>query len=151
MTSRNRAFRFVGVGWDSDATGLTLTATGGVSMIDGDESIRQAILLLLCTTPGERLMRPQYGSHLHRLMFAPNDRTNAGLAMHYVQQAIERWEPRVEIVELDAEANPELASRLDIRLIYRVRASLATAEINFPLDLDERLDRTAPDAAGVIG
>ncbi len=155
MTVRHRAFRFVGVGWDTDATGLTLNATGGVAMIDGDESIRQAILLLLCTTPGERLLRPQYGSYLHRLMFAPNDQTTAGLAMHYVRQAVERWEPRVEIIEIDAGADPDQPSRLDIRLSYRVRASLATAELNYPLDLtltgDQDQPRTAPDGTALDG
>lgn len=131
----NRAFRFAGAGGWAGALGLTVTATGGVAMVDGDESIRQAILLLLTTTPGERLMRPQYGSHLHRLLFAPNDQTTAGLAIHYVRQAVERWEPRVQVVEVDAAAAPDEPSRLDIRLRYRVRASLATAELVYPLDL----------------
>ena len=41
-------------------------------------------------------MRPGYGCHLFRLAFAPNDDTTAGLAIHYVRQALERWEPRIE-------------------------------------------------------
>ena len=81
-----------------------LTATGSLSMVDGDAAVRQALLLLLATTPGERLMRPQYGCHLNRLLFAPNDHTTAGLAVHYVRQAVQRWEPRAEIVSLDAAA-----------------------------------------------
>ena len=54
------------------------------SMIAGDAAIRQSIILLLTTTPGERVMRPDYGCPLHRLMFQPNDATTAGLAIHYV-------------------------------------------------------------------
>ena len=64
--------------------GPVVTAAGRLAMVHGDESIRQAIILLLGTTPGERLMRPDYGSHLHRLLFAANDQTTAGLAIHYV-------------------------------------------------------------------
>ena len=67
-----------------------------------EASVRQAILLLLSTRPGERVMRPTYGCDLHRLVFSPNDDTTAGLAIHYVRQALERWEPRIEVIRLDA-------------------------------------------------
>jgi hypothetical protein len=114
---------------------LVATSTGAVSTVAGDESIRQAVVLLLSTRPGERLMRPQYGSYLHRLLFSPNDHTTAGLAIHYVRQAVQRWEPRVEVLDLDAGADPLVPTRLDIRLRYRVRASLAVELVDYPFDL----------------
>jgi len=46
---------------------------------------------------GERVLRPEYGCDLHRLVFSPNDATTAGLAVHYVRAALLRWEPRIEI------------------------------------------------------
>jgi len=131
----NRAFRFTGAGRSEGQTGLEVTATGSTSTVEDDESVRQAIILLLSTTPGERLMRPEYGSHLNRLVFGPNDHTAAGLAIHYVRQAIERWEPRVEIVELDAGADPDRYNQLNIRLRYRVRASLAVGSIEYSMQL----------------
>jgi len=67
-------------------------------MVDGDDSVRQAILLLLSTVPGERIMRPEYGCLIHQLVFSPNDATTAGLAIHYVQRALDLWEPRVDVV-----------------------------------------------------
>jgi phage baseplate assembly protein W len=143
---RDRALRFVGAGLADSTGGLAVTAAGSVSMVDGDESIRQAIILLLCTTPGERLMRPDYGSHLRRLTFAPNDQTTAGLAIHYVRQAILRWEPRVEIVDVDAEADPVRPTQLNIRLRYRVRASLAIGTVDYPLSLSSRPTGTSPAA-----
>jgi len=112
-----------------------VTATGALATVNGDESIRQAILLLLTTAPGERLMRPEYGSQLHRLLFAPNDGTTAGLAIHYVRRAIERWEPRVEVLDVDATADPADPARLLISLRYRVRASLAVEALEHSLDL----------------
>jgi uncharacterized protein len=147
------AIRFVGAGSAVPAGGgLAVTATGALATVSGDESIRQAILLLLTTAPGERLMRPEYGSHLHRLVFAPNDDTTAGLAIHYVKRAIERWEPRVEVLDVDATADhtngagrgreassePALSqdpARLLISLRYRVRASLAVEALEHRLDL----------------
>lgn len=131
MRPPDRAFRFLGAG----RPGFDLTATGAVAMVDGDESVRQAVMLLLSTTPGERLMRPRYGSHLHRLLFAPNDATTAGLAIHYVREALEWWEPRVEILDLDAGADPLRPELLVITLRYRVRASLSVVTMQYPFDL----------------
>jgi len=132
-----RAVRFAGAGTAGygGGTGPALTAAGSLSMVEGAEAVRQALLLLLSTTPGERLMRPEYGCHLNRLLFAPNDHTTAGLAVHYVRQAVQRWEPRADVVELDAAADPDVATRLNIRLRYRVRATAAIDVIDLPLDL----------------
>jgi len=117
--------------------GLVTSATGRVALIHGDESIRQAIMLLLGTVPGERVMRPDYGSYLHRLLFAPNDETTAGLAIHYVKQALQRWEPRIEVEEVDAYPDPDVVSRLNILLRYRVRLTLAVDVLEYPLSLGE--------------
>ncbi len=122
--------------WRFDPSrGLTLSPSGGMSMVDGDASVRQAILLLLSTSPGERAMRPDYGCDLRQLVFSPNDETTAGLAIHYVRQALQMWEPRVEIVRLDAVRNPERAEQLDMVLDYRVRSTLQTENLTFPVNL----------------
>jgi uncharacterized protein len=116
-------------------SGLQILPTGGVAMVSGDASVRQALLLLLSTSPGERVMRPSYGCNLRRLVFSVNDDTTAGLAIHFVRQAIARHEPRVEIISLDAgrdETNPAI---LSIHLEYRVRASGSVDGLAFDLDL----------------
>lgn len=69
-------------------------------------------------------MRADYGCWLHRLVFAPNDASTAGLAIHYIGEALRRWEPRVIIERLDAGADLHGggdASVLDIVLNYRIR------------------------------
>lgn len=115
--------------------GLRISERGSIEMVEGRESVRQSILLLISTIPGERVMRPGYGCHLNRLVFSPNDATTAGLAIHYVRQAIERWEPRVEIVHLNAGPDPELPELLDIVLDYRVRATRQVDQVTFAVDL----------------
>jgi uncharacterized protein len=111
------------------------TADGRLQMISGVDAVRQSIFLLLSTRPGERVMRPEYGCDLHRLVFAPNDHMTAGLAIHYVRQAVERWEPRVEILSLDAGCDPQAGERLNIMLEYRLRATLQADQLFFSLDL----------------
>jgi phage baseplate assembly protein W len=123
--ARFRAWQFLLPGIDAAdvEAGLGISPTGGVQMVSDRASIRQAILLLVSTRPGERVMRPEYGCDLHRLVFSPNDATTAGLAVHYVRSALLRWEPRIEIVRLDAEADPSDPGRLVITLEYRLKAS----------------------------
>jgi phage baseplate assembly protein W len=134
---RWQAFRFADPGLVSigRAGGLAVSPAGGLDMVDGDASVRQAILLLLITRPGERVMRPDYGSLLHRLVFAPNDATTAGLAIHYVRQALARWEPRIDVLEVDAGPGPDAPEQLVIMLRYRVKASHEVAELTLPVDL----------------
>ena len=136
---RYRAWRFVHPDLTLDerapTPGLQLTPRGRIEMIDGDASVRQSLLLLLSTSPGERVMRPDYGCNLRRLMYAPNDATTAGMAIHFVRRAVERWEPRVEVIGVDAGRDPINPERLNIALDYRVRATRRTDTVIHALDL----------------
>lgn len=115
--------------------GLGISEQGRIAMVTDDAAVRQAVLLLISTSPGERVMRPQYGCHIHRLIFSPNDDTTAGLAIHYVRRAISRWEPRVEILALDAGRHADAPEILNIFLEYRVRATQRTAQLSLALNL----------------
>jgi phage baseplate assembly protein W len=118
-----------------ESIGLNISPTGGIDMIDEEASVRQSILLLLSTIPGERVMRPDYGCELHRLVFSPNDNTTSGLAIHYVRQAIDRWEPRAQITHLDAGPHPEYSDRLEIMLEYRLRRTAGSEQLAFSINL----------------
>lgn len=132
-----RAWRFTHPDFDAaeGQVGLRVSATGGIAMVDGNASIRQAILLLLSTIPGERVMRPDYGCNLHKLVFMPNDDTTAGLAIHYVRLALLRWEPRIDILRLDARRGGAAPNSLDMLLEYRVRSTLHSDQLTFTLNL----------------
>ena len=134
---RYRAWQFEhpDYGVPGEDSGLRLTARRAIAMIEDDFAVRQSVLLLLSTMPGERVMRPEYGCPLNQLVFSPNDDTTLGLAMHFVRQAIERWEPRAEILRLEAEASGTASEVLEIRLEYRVRATRTVQTLLVPLNL----------------
>lgn len=120
------ALRFVHPDLDAGAagpSGLATDATGRLAMSTGDDVVRQSILLLVSTSPGERVMRPGYGCPLNRLVFQPLDNTTAGLAIHYVERAVRRWEPRAEVLNVDAYPTRDREGCLTIELHYRVRDS----------------------------
>ena len=124
---RYRAAAFAIPGFDDDvAPGLRLDTRGRLATVDDEASIRQALLLLLSTRPGERVNRPAYGCHLWRLAFEGADDTTAGLAIHYVTQAVETWEKRVRILEVTAGVPDDDPSLLEVRMTYRVQSTLAT-------------------------
>lgn len=136
-TERYQAWKFIhpDIEAHEEFAGLSIAPTGGIEMAAAADSVRQAILLLLSTVPGERVMRPDYGCDLYRLIFSLNDDTTAGLAIHYIKQAIDRWEPRVEIESLDAFPSREDRARLDILLEYRLRATQTTNTLPFSINL----------------
>ncbi len=137
-----RGIRFLVPGFDAPAAGegagLAVTPQGRLATVADRAAVRQALLLLLSTRPGERVMRPGYGCDLFKLVFWPNDDTTAGLAIHYVRQAVLRWEPRVDRLEVDATRNPDDPARLDITLAYRVRSTGEPERLSVQLDLEGR-------------
>lgn len=115
--------------------GFGVTPTGRLDTVSDEAALRQSLLLLLSTVPGERVMRPSYGCPLDRFVFAPNDETTAGLAIHEVRSAIERNEPRVEIVGIDAGPDPADFTRLIVEVTYRVRATAVLETVSLPVEL----------------
>ncbi|MDX5332726.1 MAG: GPW/gp25 family protein [Gammaproteobacteria bacterium] len=136
---RYRAWRFVHPDFDApvEGQGIGVSRTGAIAMVSESASVRQSLLLLITTRPGERVMRPDYGCELYRLAFAPNDATTHGLAIHYVRRAIERWEPRVDVLDVDATANREASHRMDVWLSYRVRRTLQQDALTVTVMLEQ--------------
>ena len=136
--ARYRAWRFLHPDIDAggEFAGLQYSPRGGIATVEENDSVRQAIFLLLSTIPGERVMRPDYGCLIHRLVFSPNDDTTAGLAIHYVRRAIERWEPRVEILKIDATRSPDSPEQLDLLLEYRVRVTGRVETAGYAFNLE---------------
>jgi phage baseplate assembly protein W len=80
-------------------------------------------------------MRPNYGCNLNSLVFAPNDDTTAAIAIHHVRQALLQWEPRIDILDLEAHRDPEQPHVLEIVLKYRVRITHQAEELQISLNL----------------
>jgi phage baseplate assembly protein W len=138
-----RAWRFVHPDFDMDIdksfSGIQISSTGGIEMVADNAAVRQSIMLLLTTSPGERVMRPDYGCDLQRLVFSPNDATTHGLAIYYVRRALQRWEPRIDILRLDAVASENDTGRMDITLEYRVRKTAWRENLAISVFLTEEM------------
>lgn len=69
------------------------------------DQIKADLLQLLLTNPGERVMMPDFGTPLRRLIFDPNDFSLELEARRMVAESIQRWEPRIEITNIEVTAN----------------------------------------------
>lgn len=134
MTSVIRSLRFCHPD-EPGAPGLRLLPNGALETVSQAAAVRQALLMLLTTRPGERVMRPDYGCRLNELIFALRDETTAGLAIHYVESAIRRWEPRVEVLKVDASWDTRQPSLLLIHLDYRLRHDPARYALSWELEV----------------
>lgn len=120
---------FLGSGWKFPPR---LDTRGRIELAHQEQDIEEALYMILMTSRGERPMRPEFGSELSRLQFAPNDAATAGLARRYVQEALLRWEPRIDLLQVHAGPDPANPARLMIDVRYRVRATNAERNLVFP-------------------
>jgi phage baseplate assembly protein W len=119
---------FIGSGWGFPAT---ITPAGSVRLVGGGEDIDAAIRMILSTIPGERVMRPDFGCRMWSLIFAPLTAGTLGLIEQYVREALERWEPRIELDKVVAVADQD-AAEVKIELDYRLRATNDVRNLVFP-------------------
>ena len=109
---------------------------GQFRMARHEESVRQAIWMILSTSPGERVMRPDFGCGLHNLVFGVNNAATAGQVAAVVQEALALWEPRIDVLDISAWADPEQANRLLIEINYRVRSTNSRFNLVYPFYLE---------------
>jgi phage baseplate assembly protein W len=100
--------------------------------------IKESILQILGTRPGERLMNPEFGSRLHDLVFERSDEVLKGLIRHYVIDAIKRWEKRIIITGVTFDDSPQHIDRnlLLARISYRIISNNAYGNLVYPYHRD---------------
>lgn len=111
---------------------LSLNARGHLNMVSGEQAVRQAILMLLMTAPGQRVMRPDYGCRIHELVFSPGDATTLGLASYYVDEALKRWEPRIDVGQVEARVDPYEEGRVLLDISYTTKGQPEPRSLVFP-------------------
>ena len=120
---------FLGAGWKFPPR---LDARGSIELASQEQGIEEAIQIILLTNKGERPMRPEFGSDLFRLTFAPMNTATAGLAARYVREALARWEPRIGVTQVYAQSDPGHENRLMISIDYTIPATNSERNLVFP-------------------
>lgn len=121
---------FLGRGW---AMPVELDPrTGLVAGVAYEEDIRQSILIVLETAPGERVMRPNFGCGIHELVFTAVDSTAIQRIRSVVEEALRRCEARIDVLGVTVDEAATAEGKLLIELEYRVRKTNQVGNLVFP-------------------
>jgi len=120
---------FLGRGWTFP---VKTDGAGRIALSEFEEDIREAVRIILLTARGERVMRPDFGTGLHDFVFETMSVTNIGAFQSAIQNALIEWEPRIELLAVNVEADAGEVGKLLINIDYEVRATNTQFNLVFP-------------------
>lgn len=109
---------------------------GKLALAKYEDSIKESIKIILGTSKGERVMRPDFGCGLSELVYSKNDTAAASLAIFYIQEALKKWEPRIELMKVDANADRKEGNKMILSIEYRVVSSNNRYNLVYPFYLE---------------
>ena len=125
MTARE----FVGRGW---AFPLRADPSGDIALVSQDREIQESIRLILGTAYGERPMRPEFGCAVHDYIYAGADAATAAQIGFEVRASLRRWEPRLEIEDVNVTVDEADRSLLYIDISYSIKSTNDPRNLVFP-------------------
>lgn len=125
---------------------IGVDSRGDLVQAEYEDSVRQSILIILGTTKGERVMRPDFGCGIYDLVFEIQSDSTAGKISQAVQEALLKFEPRIDVVDVQVQnstvqANgtgvpPEQGNVLLVNIAYQVRATNNVFNLVYPFYLE---------------
>ncbi len=104
---------------------------GSLQLSAEDKNLEESIHIILRTSIGERVYRPDFGSRLSELVFAPLNTNTLLLLRLYVEEALIAWEPRIQLDEILTEADP-IRGRVDIMIRYHPKGTHDRRSLVYP-------------------
>lgn len=140
QSSRPNGQDFLGRGW---AFPMRLEQ-GLVAMVSNEEDIKQSVLVILKTRPGERVMRPAFGTPLRDMCFEIINVSTREILKNRVLESLQRWEPRIDVLSVEVEIgsinDTEIRNGNGFLLIsikYRIRSTNSEDNLVYPFYLTE--------------
>lgn len=100
-----------------------------------EESVRQAIEVVLRTRPGEQLMRPEFGAGLEDFAGEPNTTSTRRRMTDTIVDALARWEDRIEVERVDVLDVLDAPTTVRVEIVYRLRRTGAVQQLGLSMDL----------------
>lgn len=130
--NKNQPGGYLGTGWSFP---LRVNVQGSLQLSQAERNVEESIRLILLTNLGERVYRPNFGSRLSDLTFAPMNTQTLLLLRLHVQDALEMWEPRIVLDEVIADPDPVLG-RVDITINYHLKNNYDSRSLVYPFYLN---------------
>lgn len=113
---------------------LGMNLQGALQLSATERNVEESIWIILGTRLGERVYRPNFGSRLFELTFAPMNTQTLLLIRLYIQEALEQWEPRIILDGIYTEPDP-LQGRVDVTIVYHPKDSHDSRSVVYPFYL----------------
>lgn len=123
---------FIGSGF---AFPVQIDALGGAELSSEEANIRQSMMIILGTAPGERMYRPEFGCAIHDILFEPNTLLTAAKVEYEVKRSLSAYEPRVNDIEVEATPDEDEPSRLNISISFVIRSTNSKSNMVYPFYL----------------
>lgn len=126
----------IGQGWSFP---IKINAKGGLDWSSGPDRIRTAIWIIISTSLGERLMRPQFGAGIKDYVFEPNSELVRAQLQSAIRKALVQWEPRIDLVavRVDPSPDPTQDSLVLVSIDYQIRDTNELYNMVYPFFLQE--------------
>jgi len=135
MVSDNQ--QFVAHGWQFPPSFEKQDDHAGAIMVAAETGIRQSLMVLFSTAPGERVLLPEYGCPLHLQVFDTIDHHNLALLRSLISDAVLRYERRIVLEDLQFDVSAAIEGVLQITLAYRILQTNTRSNMVFPFYLAE--------------
>lgn len=111
---------------------MRVDSSGSIALVSGVVDIEKSMRIIIGTAPGERPMRPEFGCRIWELLFEPINLNTLGLMESVVEEALQRWEPRVEITEVVADAVDPSDGAVNISVSYVIASTNESRNLVYP-------------------
>jgi uncharacterized protein len=127
---------FLGRGWSFPVR--VHDKDGTIRLSEYEQDIQQSIWIILSTSKGERVMRPEFGCGIHDLVFEVINTTTLTEIEEGVREALALFESRIDVKQVKALSNGGLDGQLRISIDYEVRGTNNQLNFVYPFYIKER-------------
>lgn len=111
---------------------------GAIRFSQYDEDVRESIRIILSTSKGERVMRPDFGCGIHELVFQVINTTTMTDIEDSVREALAAFEPRIDVLNVSTSSDPGLEGKLSVSIDYVIRGTNNQLNVVYPFYIKER-------------
>jgi phage baseplate assembly protein W len=126
---------FLGRGWSFPPRAEL--STGRIVMTAYEEDVQQSIGIILETSKGERVMRPEFGCGIHDLVFDVLSTAMLRRVEREVDEALRRFEARIDLEGVRVDTTAAERGRLNVAIDYRIRATNQPGNLVYPFYFKE--------------
>ena len=108
---------------------LTKDTQGDIRKAYNSDAVLTSLINILSTNRGERVMLPEFGANLRGMLFENMGESFSQLLANQIKTQIERWDPRIDIISMIFDKEPEALSMF-ITIKFAVKGSSQVQELS---------------------